>query len=45
VGDAPGSKYDKALELKVPVLSGADAFEVLLEQGPEAAHKVATAGE
>jgi DNA ligase (NAD+) len=44
VGDGPGSKYDKALELKVPVLSGADAFEVLLEQGPEAAHKVATVG-
>jgi DNA ligase (NAD+) len=45
VGDAPGSKYDKALELKVPVLSGAEAFEVLLEQGPDAALKVATIGE
>jgi DNA ligase (NAD+) len=45
VGDAPGSKYDKALELKVPVLSGAAAFQVLLDQGPEAAHKVATVGE
>ena len=45
VGDAPGSKYDKALELKVPVLSGADAFEVLLEKGPEAAQQVATLGE
>ena len=45
VGDAPGSKYDKALELKVPVLSGAEAFQVLLDQGPEAAHKVATVGE
>jgi DNA ligase (NAD+) len=45
VGDAPGSKYDKALELKVPVLSGADAFEVLLEQGPKVAQKVATMGE
>jgi DNA ligase (NAD+) len=44
VGDAPGSKYDKAVELEVPVLSGADAFEVLLEQGPEAAGKVATVG-
>ena len=44
VGDAPGSKYDKAVELKVPVLSGAEAFEVLLEQGPEAARKVATIG-
>jgi DNA ligase (NAD+) len=45
VGDAPGSKYEKALELKVPVLSGAQAFQVLLDQGPEAAHKVATVGE
>ena len=45
VGDAPGSKYDKALELKVPVLRGAEAFQVLLDQGPEAAHKVATVGE
>ena len=45
VGDAPGSKYDKALELKVPVLSGADAFEVLLEQGSKVAQKVATMGE
>jgi DNA ligase (NAD+) len=45
VGDAPGSKYEKALELKVPVLSGAEAFQVLLDQGAEAAHKVATVGE
>jgi DNA ligase (NAD+) len=45
VGDAPGSKYDKAVELKVPILSGAEAFEVLLQQGPEAARKVATMGE
>jgi DNA ligase (NAD+) len=45
VGDAPGSKYDKALELKVPVLSGAGAFQVLLEQGAAAAHKVATVAE
>jgi DNA ligase (NAD+) len=45
VGDAPGSKYDKALELKVPILSGVDAFEVLLEQGSQAAHKVATVAE
>jgi DNA ligase (NAD+) len=40
VGDSPGSKYDKAVELKVPVLSGAEAFEVLLHQGPEAAAAV-----
>jgi DNA ligase (NAD+) len=45
VGDAPGSKYDKAVELKVPVLSGAEAFEVLLQQGSEAARRVATVGE
>ena len=45
VGDAPGSKYDKAVKLKVPVLNGADAFGVLLQQGPKAAQKVATVGE
>jgi DNA ligase (NAD+) len=45
VGDSPGSKYDKAVELKVPVLSGAEAFDVLLEQGPEAGRQVATVGE
>ena len=26
VGESPGSKYDKAVELKVPILSGAEAF-------------------
>ncbi|MEV7038632.1 NAD-dependent DNA ligase LigA [Amycolatopsis sp. NPDC051061] len=40
VGDAPGSKYDKAVQLKVPVLDEA-GFRVLLEQGPEAAQEVA----
>src|SRR5215210_4754308 len=45
VGDSPGSKYDRAVELKVPVLSGAEAFTVLLDQGPEAAAEVATIGE
>ncbi|GGW74418.1 DNA ligase 1 [Streptomyces lucensis JCM 4490] len=40
VGDNPGSKYDKAMQLKVPVLNE-DAFGVLLEQGPEAAAEVA----
>jgi DNA ligase (NAD+) len=44
VGESPGSKYDKAVELKVPVLNGAGAFTVLLEQGPEAAAAVATTG-
>ena len=33
-GDAPGSKYDKAIELGVPVLDE-DGFRRLLEQGPE----------
>ncbi|OIJ67954.1 NAD-dependent DNA ligase LigA [Streptomyces mangrovisoli] len=36
VGDNPGSKYDKAMQLKVPVLNE-QGFAVLLEQGPEAA--------
>ncbi|MEV6641178.1 NAD-dependent DNA ligase LigA [Amycolatopsis sp. NPDC051371] len=40
VGDSPGSKYDKAVQLKVPVLDEA-GFRVLLEQGPEAAQEVA----
>ncbi|MFJ4484056.1 NAD-dependent DNA ligase LigA [Streptomyces longwoodensis] len=40
VGDSPGSKYDKAVQLKVPVLDE-DGFVVLLEQGPEAAAEVA----
>jgi DNA ligase (NAD+) len=39
-GDAPGSKYDKALQLGVPVLDEA-GFRVLLEQGPGAAKQVA----
>ncbi|MFE3633641.1 NAD-dependent DNA ligase LigA [Streptomyces sp. NPDC059168] len=40
VGDNPGSKYDKAMQLKVPVLNEA-GFGVLLEEGPEAAAEVA----
>ncbi|CAL9566965.1 NAD-dependent DNA ligase LigA [Streptomyces sp. enrichment culture] len=40
VGDNPGSKYDKAMQLKVPVLNE-DGFDVLLRQGPEAAAEVA----
>ncbi|SEO70261.1 NAD-dependent DNA ligase LigA [Actinacidiphila rubida] len=40
VGDNPGSKYEKAVQLKVPVLDE-DGFAVLLEQGPEAARGVA----
>jgi DNA ligase (NAD+) len=44
VGETPGSKYDKALDLKVPVLQGAEAFAVLLDEGPEAATAIATTG-
>ncbi|MFI1659339.1 NAD-dependent DNA ligase LigA [Streptomyces sp. NPDC020472] len=40
VGENPGSKYDKAMQLKVPVLDE-EGFSVLLEQGPEAAREVA----
>ncbi|MEU6070860.1 MULTISPECIES: NAD-dependent DNA ligase LigA [Streptomyces] len=40
VGENPGSKYDKAMQLKVPVLDET-GFGVLLEQGPEAAAEVA----
>ncbi|MET7410591.1 NAD-dependent DNA ligase LigA, partial [Streptomyces parvulus] len=44
VGDSPGSKYDKAMQLKVPVLDE-DGFTVLLEQGAEAAADVALSAE
>jgi DNA ligase (NAD+) len=44
VGDSPGSKYDKAIQLKVPVLDE-NGFRVLLESGPEAATEVATIGD
>lgn len=40
VGDNPGSKADKAMSLKVPVLDEA-GFEILLAEGPEAAAEVA----
>lgn len=42
-GDAPGSKYDKAVALGVPVLDE-EGFRVLLEQGPEAARALADTG-
>ena len=35
-GENPGSKYDKAVELGVPVLDEA-AFRLLLAEGPDAA--------
>ena len=38
-GDAPGSKYDKAIELGVPVLDE-DGFRQLLEDGPTQADSV-----
>ncbi|MEP6851810.1 MAG: NAD-dependent DNA ligase LigA [bacterium] len=43
VGDAPGIKYDKAVQLGVPVLDEA-GFDLLLARGPEAARAVATVG-
>ncbi|MFF5345268.1 NAD-dependent DNA ligase LigA [Streptomyces althioticus] len=44
VGDNPGSKYDKAMQLKVPVLNE-DGFQVLLEEGPDAAADAALSAE
>jgi DNA ligase (NAD+) len=44
VGDNPGSKYDKAVQLKVPVLDES-GFAVLLEEGPEAAREAAVTDE
>ncbi|MEU2993778.1 NAD-dependent DNA ligase LigA [Streptomyces griseoincarnatus] len=44
VGDNPGSKYDKAMQLKVPVLNEA-GFQVLLEEGPGAAADAALSAE
>ncbi len=40
VGDSPGTKYDKAVQLGVPVLDET-GFATLLEQGPDAARAVA----
>jgi DNA ligase (NAD+) len=44
VGDSPGSKYDKAVSLKVPILDDA-GLTVLLEQGPDAARAAAVIGD
>nr|WP_020574753.1 NAD-dependent DNA ligase LigA [Actinopolymorpha alba] len=38
VGDNPGSKYDKARDLGVPILDEA-GFQVLLDEGPDAARE------
>ncbi|WP_449657364.1 NAD-dependent DNA ligase LigA [Streptomyces millisiae] len=40
VGESPGSKYDKAVQLKVPILDEA-GFRQLLERGPDAAREAA----
>ena len=42
-GESAGSKYDKAVELGVPILDEA-AFHVLLAQGPDAVTSAAPAG-
>ncbi|GAA2099688.1 NAD-dependent DNA ligase LigA [Streptomyces albiaxialis] len=40
VGDNPGSKYDKAVQHKVPILDD-DGLTVLLTEGPDAAREAA----
>ncbi len=42
-GESPGSKYDKAVRLKVPILDG-DGFGVLLADGADRAREVAHVG-
>jgi DNA ligase (NAD+) len=44
VGADPGSKYDKAVQVKAPVLDD-DGFAVLLADGPDAAREVAAIGD
>ncbi|MDO5498969.1 MAG: NAD-dependent DNA ligase LigA, partial [Propionibacteriaceae bacterium] len=44
IGDSPGSKADKAVALKRPILDAA-GFQVLLDRGPEAAAAVANVAE
>ena len=43
-GESPGSKFDKAVQLGVPVLDEA-GFRVLLDRGPDAAREVARPAE
>ncbi len=43
VGENPGTKYDKAVSLKVPILDEA-GFAILLADGPDAARAVAQIG-
>ncbi|RLL69016.1 NAD-dependent DNA ligase LigA [Streptomyces sp. Z26] len=40
VGENPGSKYDKAVQAKVPILDD-EGFEKLLAEGPDAAREAA----
>ncbi|TDC87566.1 NAD-dependent DNA ligase LigA [Actinomadura sp. 7K507] len=44
VGDSPGSKFDKAVKLGVPVLEE-EGFRVLLADGPDAAREVTVRAE
>jgi DNA ligase (NAD+) len=44
VGADPGSKYDKAVQAKAPILDD-DGFRTLLEEGPDAARAVAQIGD
>jgi DNA ligase (NAD+) len=44
VGEAPGTKAEKAAKLRVPILDE-DGFRVLLASGPDAAVEVATIGD
>jgi len=43
VGESPGSKHDKAVQLGVPILDEA-GFTLLLDKGPDAAREVAQIG-
>ncbi|MGX7679440.1 NAD-dependent DNA ligase LigA [Jatrophihabitans sp. DSM 45814] len=44
VGEAPGTKYAKAVDLKVPILDES-GFDVLLADGPDAAMSLARIGD
>ncbi len=44
VGDNPGSKYEKAVKLGIPILNE-EGFHVLLEKGPDAARPLAVTPE